>query len=74
MTSEAALTGKPLLVTELVEEQGRIAHFHQIMRAGGHTARLTDVLAQPGRLKEAFVVLDERISISEAVYKYFEGA
>ena len=74
MTSEAALTGKPLLITELVEEQGRISHFHQIMRAGRHTARLTDVLAQPERLKEAFVVLDERISISEAVYKYFEGA
>ena len=74
MTSEAALTGKPLLITELVEEQGRIAHFHQIMRAGRHTARLTDVLAQPERLKEAFVVLDERISISEAVYKFFEGA
>ena len=74
MTSEAALTGKPLLITELVEEQGRISHFHQIMRAGKHTARLTDVLAQPERLKEAFVVLDERISISEAVYKFFEGA
>ena len=74
MTSEAALTGKPLLITELVEEQGRISHFHQIMRAGRHTARLTDVLAQPERLKEAFVVLDERISISEAVYQFFEGA
>ena len=74
MTSEAALTGKPLLITELVEEQGRISHFHQIMRAGRHTARLTDVLAQPERLKEAFVVLDERVSISEAVYKFFEGA
>ena len=74
MTSEAALTGKPLLITELVEEQGRISHFHQIMRAGRHTARLTDVLAQPERLKEAFVVLDERISISEAVYKFFEEA
>jgi len=74
MTSEAALTGKPLLITELVEEQGRISHFHQIMRAGKHTARLTDVLAQPERLKEAFAVLDERISISEAVYKFFEGA
>jgi len=74
MTCEAALTGKPLLITELVEEQGRISHFHQIMRAGRHTARLTDVLAQPERLKEAFVVLDERISISEAVYKFFEGA
>ena len=74
MTSEAALTGKPLLITELVEEKGRISHFHQIMRAGRHTARLTDVLAQPGRLKEAFVVLDERLLISEAVYKFFEGA
>ena len=64
----------PGKLTELVEEQGRISHFHQIMRAGRHTARLTDVLARPGRLKEAFVVLDERISISEAVYKFFEGA
>ena len=74
MTSEAALTGKPLLITELVEEKGRISHFHQIMRAGRHTARLTEVLAQPERLKEAFVVLDERILISEAVYKFFEEA
>ena len=44
------------------------------MRAGGHTARLTDILEQPERLKEAFVVLDERFSVSEAVYKFFEGA
>ena len=74
MTTEAALTGKPVLTAELAEEKGRISHFHQIMQAGRHTARLTDVLAHPERLNETFVVLDERISISEAVYKFFEGA
>ena len=74
MTSEAALTGKPVLTAELNEEKGRIFQFHQIMEAGRHTARLADVLKQPERLKETFVALDERILISEAVYKFFEGA
>lgn len=72
MTSEAALTGKPVLTAELAEEKGKIYRFHQIMQAGRHTARLTDILARPERLKETFVVLDERISIGEAVYKFFE--
>ena len=74
MTSEVTLTGKPVLTVELAEEKGRIARFHKIMQAGRHTARLPDVLAKPERLNEAFVVLDERILISEAVYKFFEGA
>ena len=74
MTSEATLTGKPVLTAELAEEKGRIARFHQIMQAGAHTARLTDVIARPKRLEETFVVLDERTAISEAVYKFFVGA
>ena len=73
MTSEAVLTGKPVLTAEFVEESGRIARFHQMMQTGGHTARLTDVLARPERLKEAFTVLDERARVSAAVYKFFEG-
>ena len=74
MTTEAALTGKPILTVELAEEKGRIAHFHQMMRAGGHTAKLKDVLIHPERLQEAFVVLDERHTIGEAVYRFFEKA
>ena len=74
MTSEATLTGKPVLTAELAEEKGRIFRFHKMMQAGRHTARLPDVLAKPERLNETFVVLDERISVSEAVYKFFEGA
>jgi len=72
MTSEAALTGKPVLTAELAVEEGRIARFHQMMQDGRHTARLTDVLARPERLEEAFVILDERAQVSAAVYKFFE--
>ena len=73
MTSEAVLTGKPVLTAELAEESGRIARFHQMMQSGGHTARLSDVLARPARLEETFTVLDERARVSAAVYKFFEG-
>ena len=72
MTSEAALTGKPVLTAELAKEEGRIGRFHQLMQARRHSARLTDVLAQPERLEEAFEVLDERKVISKAVYNFFE--
>ena len=73
MTSEAAFTGKPVLTAMLAEEEGRIDRFHQMMQADGHTARLTDVLARPERLEEAFRVLDERVKTAEVVYKFFEG-
>ena len=73
MTSEAALTGKPVLTAEFAAEEGRIARFHHIMQEGGHTARLTDVLARPEQLEEPFTVLDERSQVSAAVYKFFEG-
>ncbi len=72
MTSEAALTGKPLLTAELATEEGKIARFHQMMQEGGHTARLTDVLARPERLEEAFTVLDERAQVCTDVYEFFE--
>ncbi len=73
MTSEAALTGKPVLTAELAAEEGRIARFHQMMQDAGHTARLKDVLTRPELLKETFTVLDERAEISAAVYEFFEG-
>lgn len=40
MVSEAALTGLPLLIGELRPETGRIADFHSLMQAAGHTAPL----------------------------------
>ena len=73
MTSEAALTGKPVLTAELAVEEGRIARFHHIMQEGGYTARLTDVLACPEQLEKSFTVLDERAQVSAAVYKFFVG-
>jgi hypothetical protein len=40
MASEAALTGKPLLIAAWREETGRIAAFHQAMMMAGHSAPL----------------------------------
>ena len=72
MTSEAAITGKPVLTAEMVPETGRIAKFHEMMRSGGHTADLSDVLLNPGQLEEPFTVLDERAEIAAAVWEFFK--
>lgn len=73
MTSEAAITGKPLLTAEMVPETGRIATFHQMMRAGGHTAALSEVLRGSRQLAEPFTPLDERAEIAAAVWAFFDG-
>ena len=73
MTSEAAITGKPLLTAEMVPETGRIATFHQMMRAGGHTAALSEVLRGSRQLEEPFTPLDERAEIAAAVWAFFDG-
>ena len=62
MASEAAGTGKPVLIAHWRTETGRIAKFHQIMQANNHTATLTQLLpAGP------FVVLDESAMIRQQV-------
>ena len=73
MTSEAAITGKPVLTAEMVPETGRIATFHQMMRSSGHTAALSEVLLSPEQLAEPFTVLDERAKIAAAVWGFFNG-
>ena len=73
MTSEAAITGKPVLTAEMVPETGRIATFHQMMRSSGHTAALSEVLRGSRQLAEPFTVLDERAEIAEAVWGFFDG-
>ena len=72
MTSEAAITGKPVLTAEMVPETGRIAKFHEMMRSGGHTADLGEVLRSPEQLAEPFTVLDERAEIAAAVWGFFK--
>ena len=40
MASEAAVTGKPVLIAEWQAEKGRVAAFHKAMMKAGHTAPL----------------------------------
>ena len=62
MASEAASTGKPVLIAYWRAETGRIAKFHQIMQDSNHTAPLTQFLpAGP------FVPLDESANIREQI-------
>ena len=68
MVSEAAITGKPVLTAEMVPETGRIAKFHQMMRAGGHTAALSQILSGSRQMEEPFKPLDERAEIAAAVW------
>ena len=44
MATEAAGTGKPVLIAYWQTETGRIAKFHQIMQDSSHTAPLTQLL------------------------------
>lgn len=48
MASEAALTGKPLLIAAWQPETGRIAAFHQAMASAGHSAPLGTTLPTAG--------------------------
>lgn len=61
MTTEACLTGKPVFVAQLQEEQGRIAAFHQMMVASGHTKPLGTAFEAPP------VILDEMGVIAHEV-------
>ena len=62
MATEAASTGKPVLIAYWQTETGRIAKFHQIMHDDNHTAPLTQLLpAGP------FVPLDESDTIRQQI-------
>lgn len=48
MASEAAITGKPVLIAEWQAETGRIGAFHKAMMKAGHTAPLGDNIPKDG--------------------------
>ena len=62
MASEAASTGKPVLIAYWRAEAGRIAKFHQTMQDLNHTAPLTELLPVG-----PFVPLDESAMIRQQV-------
>ena len=62
MASEAASTGKPVLIAYWQAETGRIAKFHQTMQDSSHTAPLTQLLPAG-----AFVPLDESTMIRQKI-------
>ena len=63
MVSEAASTGKPVLIAYWRPETGRIAKFHQTMRDNNHTEPLTRFW--PTR---PFATLDESVVIRQQVH------
>ena len=62
MASEAASTGKPVMIAYWQAETGRIAKFHKTMQDNNHTAPLTPLL--PAR---PFVPLDESDTIRQQI-------
>ena len=62
MASEAASTGKPVMIAYWRAETGRIAKFHKTMQDSNHTAPLTPLL--PAR---SFVPLDESDKIRQQI-------
>ena len=62
MVSEAASTGKPVLIAYWQAETKRIAKFHHTMQAGKHTAPLTKMMPV-----EPFVPLDESAMVRQQV-------
>ena len=63
MTSEAASTGKPVLIAYWQPETGRIAKFHQTMRDNNHTEPLT-----PFFPTKPFAPLDESAVIRQQIH------
>ena len=66
MTSEACITGKPVLTAPVTALSGRIASFHQHMQAHHHTMRLEDAVSS--KQIAAPVILDEMASIASQIY------
>jgi len=66
MTSEACITGKPVLTAPVTALSGRIASFHQLMQVCGHTMQLEDAVS--GTQITAPVILDEMASIANQIY------
>ena len=62
LTSEAAITGKPLLVAKWHQETGRIGAFHDAMMKAGHTMPLENSIP-----KKTFTPLEEMPSILSQV-------
>ena len=62
MTSEAASTGKPVLIAYWRAETGRIAKFHNTMQASKHTAPLTKMMPA-----EPFTPLDESDMVRQQI-------
>ena len=62
MASEAASTGKPVLIAYWRAETGRIAKFHQTMQNDNHTAPLTKLLPSG-----PFLALDESVMIRQQI-------
>ena len=71
MTSEAALTGKPLLIATLQKEEGRIAAFHSRMSERGHTIKLETALTDLSHLNRPFRALDDMPRLSQEVATHF---
>lgn len=63
MASEVCLTGKPVYIAQLQEESGRIAAFHEMMVAQGHTKPLGQSFDDPPE------ILDEMASIADQTRK-----
>ena len=62
MASEAASTGKPVLIAYWQAETGRIAKFHQTMQDSSHTAPLSQLLPTG-----QFVPLDESAMLRKQI-------
>ena len=62
MASEAASTGKPVLIAYWRAETGRIAKFHKTMQDSNHTAPLTPLLSA-----ESFAPLDESAVVRQQI-------
>jgi hypothetical protein len=62
LTSEAAITGKPVLIAKWQDETGRIGTFHNSMSKAGHTMQLDNSIP-----KRAFTPLYEMPKILSQV-------
>ena len=68
MTTEACITGLPVLTAHFRTEQGKIARFHHLMQERNHTQNLSDILSGAAQLNKAPAVLDEMPLIAEQIF------
>ena len=71
MTSEACITGKPVLTAPITALSSKINQFHHHMQTHHYTQNLDDIISGRQNISNQPAILDEMPEIAEMIYRKF---